>query len=44
MNEPAIPASTPATLHGTYVRLVPLSQDHCAGLIDAASDGDLWRL
>lgn len=44
MKQPALPASTPATLNGAHVHLVPLSQDHCAGLIDAARDGDLWRL
>jgi N-acetyltransferase len=32
------------TLTGACARLEPLSQHHCAGLIDAAMDGELWRL
>jgi N-acetyltransferase len=32
------------TLTGESARLEPLSQDHCAGLIEAAADGELWRL
>jgi len=44
MTEPRIPAATPATLEGDHVRLVPLEPGHCAGLIAAASDGELWRL
>lgn len=31
-------------LKGTIVQLELLSQDHCAALIDAVKDGDLWRL
>ncbi|WP_026555958.1 GNAT family N-acetyltransferase [Arthrobacter sp. 35W] len=34
----------PVTLHGKYVTLEPLSEDHCDELIEAASDGDLWNL
>jgi RimJ/RimL family protein N-acetyltransferase len=32
------------TLTGTYVRLEPLSQAHRADLVEAAKDGELWRL
>ena len=32
------------TLTGAVARLEPLSPDHCAGLIEAAKDGELWRL
>ena len=32
------------TLAGSHVTLVPLSHDHVAGLISAASDGELWQL
>jgi N-acetyltransferase len=32
------------TLTGECARLEPLSHEHCAGLIDAAKDGELWRL
>ncbi len=32
------------TLTGDHVRLEMLSQDHCADLIEAAKDGELWRL
>jgi RimJ/RimL family protein N-acetyltransferase len=39
-----VPISTPATLEGSHVRLVPLAQEHCADLIDACRDGELWRL
>jgi N-acetyltransferase len=41
-----MPMSWPdaVTLAGEYARLEPLSQDHCAGLIEAAADGELWRL
>ena len=42
------PASTPwppeVTLTGRHARLVPLSQDHCADLIEAVKDGELWTL
>jgi RimJ/RimL family protein N-acetyltransferase len=32
------------TLTGDHVRLELLAQDHCPGLIEAAKDGELWRL
>ena len=32
------------TLTGDHVRLELLSQEHCPGLIEAAKDGELWRL
>ena len=32
------------TLTGDHVRLELLARDHCAGLIEAAKDGELWRL
>ncbi len=32
------------TLEGTYVRLEPLADHHRAGLIEAVSDGELWKL
>ncbi|HEY4083449.1 MAG TPA: GNAT family N-acetyltransferase [Burkholderiaceae bacterium] len=35
---------TPTSLVGQHARLVPLSPDHEAGLIEAASDGELWKL
>ena len=34
----------PITLSDTAVTLVPLSQDHAADLIEAAADGELWKL
>jgi RimJ/RimL family protein N-acetyltransferase len=34
----------PLTLSGQHVTLIPLSPDHCAGLVEAARDGELWRL
>lgn len=34
----------PVTLSGDLVRLEPLSLDHEHGIIEAASDGELWRL
>ncbi|MGG6380141.1 GNAT family N-acetyltransferase [Paenarthrobacter sp. NEAU-H11] len=34
----------PLTLTGRYVTLEPLSGDHHDGLVDAARDGELWRL
>jgi len=37
-------AIAPVTLHGKYVTLEPLSEDHHDGLIEAASDGELWNL
>ena len=34
----------PITLSDTSVTLAPLSQDHAADLIEAAADGELWKL
>jgi len=34
----------PVTLHGTYVRLEPLSQSHHDELAEAVRDGELWNL
>jgi RimJ/RimL family protein N-acetyltransferase len=34
----------PTTLEGNLVALVPLEASHGAGLIEAARDGELWRL
>lgn len=34
----------PITLSDTAVTLAPLSQDHSADLIEAAADGELWKL
>ena len=34
----------PATLSGTAVKLVPLALEHEAALVQAARDGNLWRL
>ena len=34
----------PVTLGGDHVKLVPLSQEHHDGLVDAVRDGELWRL
>lgn len=34
----------PTTLTGRHVELVPLEHRHHDGLVDAASDGALWRL
>lgn len=34
----------PTTLTGRHVELVPLDHRHHDGLVDAASDGALWRL
>ncbi|MFW0772833.1 GNAT family N-acetyltransferase [Paenarthrobacter nitroguajacolicus] len=34
----------PTTLTGKFVTLEPLSQEHHDGLVDAARDGDLWKL
>ena len=38
------PITTPVTLTGRHVELVPLSMDHHDALVDAARDGELWRL
>ncbi len=41
----ALPKITePVTLSGQHAKLLPLSPAHCAGLIDAVKDGELWRL
>jgi N-acetyltransferase len=37
-------AIAPVTLRGKYVTLEPLSEDHHDGLVEAASDGELWNL
>src|SRR4029453_12594207 len=34
----------PVTLRGEYARLEPLSHDHVEGLVEAVSDGELWKL
>ena len=34
----------PVTLDGRFVTLEPLSQEHHDGLVDAAKDGELWKL
>ena len=34
----------PITLSDTAVTLAPLSQDHAVDLIEAAADGELWKL
>jgi RimJ/RimL family protein N-acetyltransferase len=36
--------AAPVSLNGRHVQLIPLSQDHCADLIAAVRDGELWRL
>ncbi len=35
---------TPITLSDTAVTLAPLSQNHAVDLIEAAADGELWKL
>jgi RimJ/RimL family protein N-acetyltransferase len=35
---------SPVTLEGHGVRLEPLTREHHDGLVEAASDGELWRL
>ena len=37
-------APTPVTLEGHGVRLEPLAREHHDGLVDAARDGELWKL
>lgn len=37
-------AFAPIILRGKYVTLEPLSHDHHDGLVEAASDGELWNL
>jgi RimJ/RimL family protein N-acetyltransferase len=34
----------PVTLRGAYARLEPLSHDHRDALVEAAKDGELWKL
>jgi N-acetyltransferase len=34
----------PVTLHGKYVTLEPLNEEHRDGMVAAASDGELWNL
>ncbi len=34
----------PVTLTGPHATLVPLAHEHHDGLVEAASDGELWRL
>jgi len=34
----------PVTLTGRHASLVPLSPEHHAGLVEAARDGELWKL
>jgi RimJ/RimL family protein N-acetyltransferase len=42
--DPSMPWPPLVVLAGRFARLEPLSQDHCAGLIDATKDGALWHL
>jgi RimJ/RimL family protein N-acetyltransferase len=39
-----MPWLEPVTLSGPHARLEPLSHDHRDGLIEAVSDGELWKL
>ena len=39
-----LPFLHPVTLRGPHATLAPLSADHLAGLVDAARDGELWKL
>ena len=34
----------PVSLRGAHARLEPLAQEHCDGLTQAATDGNLWKL
>lgn len=36
--------TTPIILNGNYVTLIPLEMEHCDHLIEAAKDGELWKL
>src|SRR5947209_8295162 len=38
------PFTAPVTLTGTHAVLEPLSMSHHDGLVDAARDGELWKL
>ena len=44
MSSAPVAITAPVTLNGQHVRLVPLSPDHCAALMAAASDGELHQL
>lgn len=44
MNTQSDKALDPVSFEGKHGALVPLSQDHAEDLIDAVSDGDLWKL
>ena len=39
-----MPWLEPVTLRGQHAQLKPLSQDHCEGLTEAVTDGELWNL
>jgi N-acetyltransferase len=39
-----MPWLEPVSLRGPHARLEPLSPQHCDGLTEAATDGDLWKL
>ncbi|MGJ4968846.1 MULTISPECIES: GNAT family protein [unclassified Bradyrhizobium] len=39
-----MPFLEPVTLRGPHASLVPLSADHHDALVEAVSDGELWRL
>jgi RimJ/RimL family protein N-acetyltransferase len=39
-----MPFLEPVTLQGAHARLEPLSHDHISGLVEAVSDGELWKL
>jgi RimJ/RimL family protein N-acetyltransferase len=39
-----MPWPEPITLRGPYARLEPLSQQHCAALVEAVKDGELYKL
>ena len=39
-----MPFLEPVTLRGAYARLEPLSHDQTDGLVEAVSDGELWKL
>jgi N-acetyltransferase len=39
-----MPWPEPVVLEGAHVRLEPLTRAHCADLIEAVKDGELWQL